>query len=80
EFEFENLHDERAEDMMFHSTDARLLERCMEELKEQPRQAVRLAYYDGMTHGELSAHLDIPLGTIKTWIRRALEQLKLCLG
>lgn len=80
EFELENLHDERAEDVMFHSTDARLLERCMEELKEQPRQAVRLAYYDGMTHGELAAHLDIPLGTIKTWIRRALEQLKLCLG
>jgi len=80
EFEFDNLQDERAEDLMFHSTDARLLQHCMDELREQQRQAVRLAYYDGMTHGELSAHLDIPLGTIKTWIRRALEQLKSCLG
>lgn len=80
EFEFENLRDESAEEDMFHSSDGRLLQRCLEELREQQRQAVMHAYYDGMTHGELAAHLDVPLGTVKTWIRRALEQLKQCLG
>ncbi|MBD3671359.1 MAG: sigma-70 family RNA polymerase sigma factor [Gammaproteobacteria bacterium] len=80
EFEFENLSDESAEEDMFHSSDGRLLQRCLEELREQQRQAVMHAYYDGMTHGELAAHLDVPLGTVKTWIRRALEQLKQCLG
>ncbi|MBD3610147.1 MAG: sigma-70 family RNA polymerase sigma factor [Gammaproteobacteria bacterium] len=80
ELEFENLSDEKAEEEMFHGSDARLLQRCMEELREQPRQALMHAYYDGMTHGELSEHMDVPLGTIKTWIRRALEQLRQCLA
>jgi len=80
DFDLDNLSDDRAEDELFHSSDGRLLQRCLEELREQPREAVMLAYYDGMTHGELSAHMDVPLGTVKTWIRRALEQLKQCLG
>lgn len=80
DFDLDTLSDATAEDAMFHSSDGRLLQRCLEELRDQPREAIMLAYYDGMTHGELSAHMDVPLGTVKTWIRRALEQLKQCLG
>jgi RNA polymerase sigma-70 factor (ECF subfamily) len=80
DFDMDSLSDDSGDDDLFHSSDGRLLQRCLEELREQPRAAIMLAYYDGMTHGELSAHMDVPLGTVKTWIRRALEQLKQCLG
>ena len=43
------------------------------------RQAVLLAYYEGLTHEELAARLSRPLGTVKTWVRRSLQQLKSCL-
>ena len=39
-----------------------------------------LAFFDGMSHSELAAHMKQPLGTVKTWVRRALIQLKGCLG
>jgi RNA polymerase sigma-70 factor (ECF subfamily) len=38
-----------------------------------------LAFYDGLSHSELAAHLREPLGTVKTWVRRGLMQLKGCL-
>jgi RNA polymerase sigma-70 factor, ECF subfamily len=46
---------------------------------EAPRQAVLLAYYEGLTHEELAARLQRPLGTVKTWVRRSLLQLRSCL-
>jgi RNA polymerase sigma-70 factor (ECF subfamily) len=39
-----------------------------------------LAFFEGLSHSELAAHLRQPLGTVKTWVRRALMQLKACLG
>ncbi|MEM8739127.1 MAG: sigma factor-like helix-turn-helix DNA-binding protein [Planctomycetota bacterium] len=33
-------------------------------------------YYDGLTHRQLAADMDAPLGTVKTWVRRALQKLK----
>ncbi len=55
------------------------LSHCVGTLDEAPRQAVLLAYYEGLTHEELAARLKRPLGTVKTWVRRSLLQLKLCL-
>lgn len=57
----------------------RALERCLGELDEQPRQVVIYAYAFGYTHEELAARFKAPLGTIKSWIRRSLDRLKLCL-
>jgi RNA polymerase sigma factor (sigma-70 family) len=56
------------------------LQRCMDELDEQQKQAIHLAYYNGMSHQEVVAHLDSPLGTIKSWIRRGLQSLQRCLA
>jgi len=48
-------------------------------LDREQREALLLAYFDGLTHGEISQHLDKPLGTVKTHIRRGLQTLKVAL-
>lgn len=54
------------------------LRRCLQELAAVERQALVLAYHHGLSHGELAAHLAKPLGTVKTWIRRGMENLRAC--
>lgn len=39
-------------------------------------QIIRLAFYSDMTHQQISDHLDMPLGTVKTQIRRALTKMR----
>ena len=58
---------------------AATLSTCLERLNEGQRKAILLAYYHGMTHEELAARLDTPLGTVKSWVRRGLLQLRDCL-
>ncbi len=60
-------------------SDARLLRECLDRLKEDQRRSILMAYYQGYTHSELAERLGRPLGTVKAWIRRGLEQLKRCL-
>lgn len=62
------------------STEARALAQCVEALEGKMRQAIALAFYEGLSHAELAQHMREPLGTVKTWIRRGLERLKICLG
>ena len=57
----------------------RALHDCLGQLKEVQRKALTLAYFGGMTHEELAQHLDTPLGTVKSWLRRGLLRLKKCL-
>ena len=61
------------------SDEGRRLDDCLGRLKEQQRQVIVLAYFKGLTHDELASHTDTPLGTVKTWIRRGLDQLRRCL-
>jgi RNA polymerase sigma-70 factor (ECF subfamily) len=61
------------------TAEGRDLKRCLEALREDYRRVVVLAYVNGMTHEELAGQLDRPMGTIKSWVRRGLEQLKGCL-
>lgn len=56
-----------------------VMQRCLRALDEWPRQAVLLGYFEGLTHIEISARLQRPLGTVKAWIRRSLNGLKLCM-
>ena len=53
---------------------------CLKTLQPQQRDSVLLAYYEGLTHQELSQRLGAPLGTVKSWIRRGLMRLRECLA
>jgi RNA polymerase sigma-70 factor, ECF subfamily len=60
--------------------DASALADCLGTLDNRQRQTIMLAFFHGLSHSELAAHLRQPLGTIKTWVRRGLERLKNCLA
>ncbi len=56
------------------------LRRCLEQLEGQRRSVVILAYVHGLSHGELAGRLGVPLGTVKSWVRRSLISLQECMG
>ena len=62
------------------SEQAAALHRCLERLEQRQRQVVSLAYLRDLSHADLARQLQIPLGTVKTWVRRGLEQLRRCLA
>lgn len=55
------------------------LQDCLDEATEQARESVLLAYVHGFSREELAKRYSVPLSTIKTWLRRALIDLKNCL-
>lgn len=61
------------------SDDLKRLEDCLAKLDAERREAVRLAYLDGFSRAELAKRYGKPVGTIKSWLRRSLQQLKECL-
>ena len=65
--------------LLSRASDARSLEHCMRGLSAPQRHSVALAFYDGLSHAEVAQHLRQPLGTVKSWLRRALAALKACL-
>lgn len=52
------------------------LRACLEELPELHRNALVLMYVYGLSHSELAERMDAPLGTVKSWVRRASAALK----
>ena len=67
-------------DTAMASEQARVLHHCMGQLNNKQREVVSLAYLRDLSHGELADQLKLPLGTVKTWIRRGLEQLRGCMA
>jgi RNA polymerase sigma-70 factor (ECF subfamily) len=51
---------------------------CLGRLAAAERQALVLAYQHGLSHSELASHLKKPLGTVKTWVRRGMSSLRMC--
>lgn len=66
-------------DEVLQNESARALGACLESLDEGQRQAIVLSYCFGYSHEELADRLSIPLGTAKSWIRRGLLRLKVCM-
>jgi RNA polymerase sigma factor (sigma-70 family) len=52
---------------------------CLDGLAAHERAALRGAYFDGNTYEDLALRMRVPLGTMKSWIRRAMMKLKSCL-
>ncbi|MFS2005632.1 sigma-70 family RNA polymerase sigma factor [Duganella sp. CT11-25] len=62
------------------SRDAKALAYCMSALEGLHRQVLGLAFFHDLSHSEVAQQMALPIGTVKTWIRRSLERLKACLA
>ena len=62
------------------SSDAKALANCMSALEEKHRHVVGLAFFHDLSHGDVARQLALPVGTVKTWIRRSLARLQSCLS
>ncbi|MGB3313670.1 MAG: sigma-70 family RNA polymerase sigma factor [Albidovulum sp.] len=59
--------------------EARRIADCFETLEPARADAVRGAYLNGLSYEDLSRHHDVPLNTMRSWLRRGLQKLKECL-
>lgn len=66
-------------EMLLAGAEAHSVRQCVDSLDGGQKQAIALAFYQGLSHAELAEHLHQPLGTVKSWVRRGLERLKACL-
>ncbi len=73
--EFDHAHEFNLEN--YHSE---VLDRCMHKLDSQHRKSILLAYLYGYSRDEIASHFDNSSNTVKSWIRRGLGRLKLCLN
>jgi RNA polymerase sigma-70 factor (ECF subfamily) len=66
--------------MLQQAAQAREISQCIARLSAEQQQCLALAFYQGLSHAEVADHLVQPLGTVKSWVRRALAALKDCLS
>ncbi|NKE45485.1 sigma-70 family RNA polymerase sigma factor [Roseomonas frigidaquae] len=62
------------------SAEGRRLRQCLATLEERNRRGIVLAFVHGLSHAQIAAQLELPLGTVKAWIRRGLLRLRECLA
>lgn len=55
------------------------VDHCLQTLRPEQRQSLMMVYYEGLTHQEMSDRLNMPLGTVKSLVRRGLISLRACL-
>ena len=72
--------DDDPEAVIAKISDAEALRRCLEVLPRQRREMVLFAFVQGLSHGEIAGKLAMPLGTVKSSIRRSIMTLRECLG
>jgi RNA polymerase sigma factor (sigma-70 family) len=59
--------------------DVRRLNDCLGQLDDKTGGAIRTAFIEGVTYDALAVRENVPLGTMKSWIRRGLMRLRMCL-
>ncbi len=62
------------------ASEARKLQKCLDGLEKDRAAAVRGAYLDGKSYAELASRFDVPLNTMRTWLRRGLMSLRECMS
>ena len=65
-------------EQLLAANDKAKLNHCLDQLEAKQRQSIVIAYFQGFSHTELAQHLREPLGSVKSWVRRGLEQLRKC--
>lgn len=68
-----------ASDMIETTDEVGRLNACLETLEDKVRGAIRTAFLEGLTYDALATRENVPLGTMKSWIRRGLLRLRSCL-
>ena len=69
----------RAETRMVAMGEARRIGECFDALEPDRAAALRGAYLDGQSYAALAARHDVPLNTMRTWLRRSLLKLRECM-
>jgi len=69
----------RADAALESSESVTRLHACLAGLEAREQAALRGAFFDGSTYEDLAQRMSVPLGTMKSWIRRAMMKLKACL-
>lgn len=69
-----------ASEAMIVNDEGRRLHLCLEALEDRQRVAIRTAFFEGATYAELADRQGVPLGTMKSWVRRGLQRLKECVS
>lgn len=72
--------DPDALDALLANESGKRLRDCLSRLEPRNREGIVLAFVHGLSHPEVAARLDQPLGTVKSWIRRGLLSLRECLA
>ena len=78
--ELTEAHHAATDDAVGRLPETSALRGCLETLEKERRDAVVLAYCHGLSHAQLAARLNVPLGTAKSWTRRGLLALRECMG
>lgn len=68
-----------ATEVIEHRQDAERLAGCLDDLEQRTGDMIRAAFLEGATYPELAERQGVPLGTMKSWIRRGLQRLRGCL-
>jgi RNA polymerase sigma-70 factor (ECF subfamily) len=68
-----------ASDTLEHTDEVKRLNVCLGELEDKVRGVIRTAFMEGVTYDTLAQRENVPLGTMKSWIRRGLLRLRTCL-
>jgi RNA polymerase sigma-70 factor, ECF subfamily len=68
------------EQSLLNSDRIRRVKAAMDKLSPNQRQAIELAYFEGLSQSEMAERMGQPLGTVKTWVRTALRSLRDELG
>jgi RNA polymerase sigma-70 factor (ECF subfamily) len=68
-----------ADSLLIDAEKSTQIHACLETLEERQRGAIRAAFFDGYTYAQLAENADVPLGTMKSWVRRGLQKLRACL-
>ncbi|HDZ57285.1 MAG TPA: sigma-70 family RNA polymerase sigma factor [Pseudomonas xinjiangensis] len=61
------------------ASEQRRLNNCLSNLEDKQQIVIKTAFFDGCTYNDLATRTGVPLGTMKSWIRRGLLSLKACL-